>query len=122
MADIISSIENFLGENVKSEISLGGGCIANARRIETESGRSYFLKSYSHGGSKILQNESNGLIELKKADAIRIPEVILCDDTFLLMEYIDSGSRVKNFSELFGIEYNSDKMIISGSRRCLQFK
>jgi fructosamine-3-kinase len=105
MGNAISSIENYLGEKVTSERSLGGGCIANARRIETENGKAYFLKSYSHGGSTILQNESNGLKEIGKADSIRIPEVILCDDSFLLMEYIESGSRVSNFSELFGRQF-----------------
>lgn len=102
MADIINSIEKFLGEKITSERSLGGGCIANARRIQTESGKLYFLKSYSHGGSAILQNESNGLNELIKAGSIRIPKVVLCSDSFLLMEYIESGSKVSNFSEIFG--------------------
>lgn len=105
MADIINNIEEFLDEKVTSERSLGGGCIANARRIQTESGKSYFLKSYSHGGSVILQNESNGLNELVKAGSIRIPKVVLCDNSFLLMEYIESGSRVSNFSEIFGRQF-----------------
>jgi fructosamine-3-kinase len=105
MADIVERIENFLGEKISSEHSLGGGCIANARRIEMESGKSYFLKSYSHGGSAILRNEANGLKELRKAAAIRIPEVIMCDDTFLLTEYIESGYRIKNFSEVFGKQF-----------------
>ena len=105
MADIINSIEELLGEKVTSEHSLGGGCIANARRIETEKGNFYFLKSYSHGGSVILQNEANGLNELIKAGTIRIPKVILCEDTYLLMEYIESGSKVSNFSEIFGRQF-----------------
>lgn len=85
-----------------SENPAGGGCIANARIIRTVSGKEYFLKSYTSGGSTIFLNEANGLRELAKAQAVRVPEVIHTGDKFLLLEKITQGGRKKDFFAEFG--------------------
>ncbi|MCK5087613.1 MAG: fructosamine kinase family protein, partial [Melioribacteraceae bacterium] len=92
------------GEKIISDRSVGGGCIADARIIQTESGKKYFLKSYG-SNSSILLNEANGLKELAKADAVRIPKVIFCEETFLLLEHIEGGNKKSNFSEEFGRQF-----------------
>lgn len=97
-------IEQRISEKIVSKISVGGGCIANACIITTESGNKYFVKSYG-SSNEILRNEANGLKELARAKAIRIPKVIVLDDDFLLLEFIEQGKRNKNFSADFGHQY-----------------
>ena len=97
-------IEKRLSEKIISKISVGGGCIANACIITTESGNKYFVKSYG-SNKEILRNEANGLKELAKASAVRIPEVVILDDDFLLLEYIEQGRKSKTFSAEFGRQY-----------------
>jgi fructosamine-3-kinase len=95
-------LEEILNEKIISSSSLSGGCIADSRKIVTESGSKYFLKSYSGSSSEILTNEANGLKELEKAGAIKVPRVIYQDQSVLLLEYINIGNKKKNFWELFG--------------------
>lgn len=101
----MNKLEEILKEEIKSSRSIGGGCIANAQKVETVSGNEYFLKSYLGTGSKILRNEADGLKELAKANAIRVPEVIYHDDDILLIEFIRTGSRRGDFSEIFGQQF-----------------
>jgi fructosamine-3-kinase len=49
--------------------------------------------------------EANGLRELAKARAIRVPEVILAEKPFILLEYIESNRPTKNFFEEFGRKF-----------------
>lgn len=86
---------------IKSFSSLSGGCISNAFKITDDSGRVYFLKINSSPKDLFIK-EANGLIELKKANAIRVPEVILVKEDFLLTEFISQGRESKNFFEDFG--------------------
>lgn len=49
--------------------------------------------------------EAHGLSELKRPDAIRIPDVILFDKSFILTEFISQGSKSKDFWENFGSKF-----------------
>ena len=109
----MTNLENILNEVIVSSRSIGGGCIANAQRIETVSGKLYFLKSYGTG-SEILKNEANGLNELFKAKAIRVPQVIYQDNQVLLLEYITTGQKRKNFSQIFGRQFAELHKFTSG--------
>ncbi len=95
-------IEEALGEKIISSNSIGGGCIADSNIVVAESGKRFFLKKYSGNNSDILQSEANGLRELAKGNAIRVPKVILLEKEFLLLENITTGRKGKNFSEDFG--------------------
>ncbi|RPI66590.1 MAG: fructosamine kinase [Ignavibacteriales bacterium] len=99
--NIRREIEAGAGIKIKSVSSLSGGCISSAFKITDETGKSYFLKTNSSPPDLFLK-EANGLTELKKAEAIRVPEVILCKEDFLLTEFISEGKHSKNFFEEFG--------------------
>jgi protein-ribulosamine 3-kinase len=101
----MKQLENILGEKITSNNSVGGGCIADARIIETESKQKFFVKTYQGHSNNILQKEANGLIELKRANAVRVPEVIHIDDEYLVLENINSGRKVRSFSEIFGKQF-----------------
>lgn len=99
--EIKNQIESFLYDHILTEKSVGGGCIADARIIKTKLGYNYFLKMHS-GKPNMFLNEANGLKELAKPGCIRIPKVILADDNFLLLEYIEQGGKSSTFFTEFG--------------------
>lgn len=113
MERINNKLENILNEKVKYTNSIGGGCIADSLKVETDSGKLFFVKHYEK--PDIHRTEANGLLELKKANVIVVPSVIYFDDDILVLEYIEEGKRGVNFSEIFGKQiamlhkYNSDK-------------
>ena len=99
---IKAKIEGKLGEKILSITSLSGGCISNAYRITTQDKNNYFLKYNSAVSNDMFIKEANGLKELIKSKAIRIPEVLEFGKDYILLEYINSGGRKKNFFEEFG--------------------
>ena len=113
MERVNNKLENIFKEKIKYTNSIGGGCIADSRKVETDSGKLFFIKQYAK--PDIHGTEANGLLELKKARTINIPNVIYFDDDILVLEYIEEGKRRENFSEIFGKQiamlhkYNSDK-------------
>ncbi len=103
---IKNKLEDELKITISSFNSLSGGCISNAYKLSTTDGKSYLLKiNENHKGDMFLK-EANGLIELKKANAIRVPEVILAEKDFILLEFINSSSKSKSFFKDFGIKFS----------------
>jgi len=97
----IKKIESIINEMIIQAAPVGGGCISDSRKITTQSGREFFLKS-GNSGNRMFLCEANGLKELSKAQAIRVPQVIVAADDFLLLEYISQGARTNDFFEKFG--------------------
>ncbi|MBF0443006.1 MAG: fructosamine kinase family protein [Oligoflexales bacterium] len=95
-------IETVTGRKVRSLSSVGGGCIAASYRVVQEGGGSLFCKTEG-GKSGMFQAEADGLSELGKAGAIRVPKVIYYDAEILLIEHIEvSAGRSGRFFEEFG--------------------
>src|SRR5258705_11523223 len=112
--------------HILGSASIGGGCINNAMKVETNSGI-FFLKWNDAGRyPKMFEAEAKGLTLLKEANAIGILQVIGTDEvdsySFILLEFIKAGKRIKNFwedfgtalaqlhknsAELFGLEYSN---------------
>ncbi len=95
-------VKEILDKKIESFSSLSGGCISNAYKITTAEGDNYFLKFNSNTLNDMFVKEANGLKELAKADAIRVPQVISFRKDFLLAEFISSGNKKRNFFEDFG--------------------
>jgi len=102
MDEIKNRIEKELNCRIISSKSVGGGCINDAETILTSDNRSFFLKKNFSTPDDMFFKEANGLRELRKANAIRVPEVILVDKNFILLEQINSGRKSKTFDEDFG--------------------
>lgn len=97
---VIKTIEQKLKCTITNQQTVGGGCMAQSSIIRTNTGRFFFLKQgFSNG---LFTKEANGLHELNKAKAVRIPEVILFDQDFLLLECITEGSKTAAFYIKFG--------------------
>ena len=95
-------IENKLEQKIKIMSSLSGGCISDAYKLTTSEGSNYLLKYHSGISNDIFEKEANGLKELAKPNAIRIPNVLSFDKDYILLEFITSESKKKNFFEDFG--------------------
>lgn len=95
-------IEDFLKEKIKIVNHISGGCINEAYQIRTSMGKLYFLKFNALPQFKMFDREAEGLSELKKANSIKIPEVIYVSTKFIILEYIQEGIKNKNFWIDFG--------------------
>lgn len=103
--EIKERIEEFAKSKISSLIPVSGGCINNAFKIILNNKKSLFLKFNFNSSNDMFIKEAHGLAELRKAAAIRIPEVLLFDSFFLLIEFIESGEKLKNFYEDFGRKF-----------------
>jgi fructosamine-3-kinase len=63
------------------------------------------LKLNDQGLDDMFIKEGHGLEELKNAGVIRVPGVISSDSRFILLEFISSAPRQKNFFEDFGSKF-----------------
>lgn len=91
---------------IRSINPVSGGCVNQAFKVNS-SNENYFFKlndSASYPG--MFDAEAHGLNLLRKAGSIAVPSVIglgkTADKSFLVLEWIESGKRVKNFFEDFG--------------------
>lgn len=106
--ELLDKLQSYLNSPVRSCESIGGGCIANACRLETEEG-TFFLKWSTRAVAKTFVSEAEGLRELKAANSpLFIPDVIAVEEGteqipgLLLMEWIESGEKGSRFWEDFG--------------------
>ncbi|HKJ17273.1 MAG TPA: fructosamine kinase family protein [Xanthomonadales bacterium] len=95
--------------------SVGGGCIAQAGVATFDDGTRVFVKRAA-GDPKMFRCEADGLRELAKADALRVPKVIAVSDQALVLEYIESGQHEPEFFSNFGRRFA--KMHQTRSRAC----
>lgn len=95
-------IEDELGIKIKSITSLSGGCISDAFKLTLQDSSNIFLKYNPSTSKDMFVKEAHGLQELNKAGSIRIPQVLLYDNDFILLEFIESTGRKKTFYEDFG--------------------
>ena len=92
---------------ISSSRPVSGGSINQAFQIKTNHG-SFFLK-YNDAARfpQMFEKEAKGLSLLRSASEIDIPEVIYHDeagqDSFLLLQFIDSNNQTENFWEDFGV-------------------
>ena len=105
-SDLKYRIEEVLSEPVKSTTAVSGGCIADSRKLVMNSGRVFFLKQVRDGSSGTFESEACGLEELRKAGALRIPEVVAQGPDYLLLEWIVEGKESTDSSmEELGFQF-----------------
>ena len=96
-----------LGGEIRTSIPVGGGCINNGLRIDTETGSSFFLKWNADAPVQMFEAEAAGLAALREARAVRVPEPLAWgggDDapSWLLLEYITPGATRGDSDERLG--------------------
>ena len=110
----IALLRNTLQEALQTAIAtfevapVGGGCINNTYRV-TINQQNYFLKYNTADYAKdMFQKEANALNFLSAQHIFRIPQVICSgtveDNSFLLLEYINSTAPNKKFWQKAGAQ------------------
>lgn len=104
MLDFIiqKEIENFCQSKIIEIIPVSGGCINSAFQVKTENKQTFFLKVNHSAPDKMFEREANGLSELKKSNAIIVPDVIKASNNFLILEFIKGGNKGRKFWQDFG--------------------
>jgi protein-ribulosamine 3-kinase len=88
------------GETIRLQSS-SGGCIHTAVRIETRSGRSFFLKTNPGVPPDMFLREAEGLQTLRGAGP-RVPTPLLHGATFILMEDLTGAAPAPEYWETLG--------------------
>lgn len=104
-------IQRLFGESVTLHASapVGGGDINEAARLTLGDGSQVFLKHNPSPLPELFSVEAKGLEELKRADALRVPDVYAVGDAtddhpaYILMEWIpETGHRDPGSMRTFG--------------------
>jgi fructosamine-3-kinase len=102
------TIRSIYGEGtyVKRRRSVSGGDINRAYALELSDGNTVFMKANRKENQDFFRAEAEGLSAMKSTKTVRVPEVIASgidtNGSFLLLEYIQSGSGGKRSSEELG--------------------
>lgn len=101
-------VQQELGLTIESVAPVGGGCIANACRLETD-GSPLFLKYGDEEVARTFPGEAAGLEALDAADSpLTVPTVVNRAPSeagrpgYLVMEWVHSGREGRRFWEQFG--------------------
>lgn len=100
--EIKSEVGSRLGIKIIKTENLSGGCISNAYKVISESGDNFFLKVNDSVPSGMFKTEADGLSELGKANTIKVPEVKIYSDNFIVTEFIQPGKKSTAFFQNFG--------------------
>ena len=102
------TLESTLDITIDSVAAVGGGCIANACRIETD-GAPLFLKYGDESVARTFPGEAAGLEALAAADSpLTVPSVVETAPPadgrpgFLVLDWVHSGRKGRRFWETFG--------------------
>src|SRR5712671_736354 len=104
--------------HIHGAASIGGGCINNALKVETDSGIFFLKWNDAKRYPKMFEAEAKGSILLKEANTIGIPQVIATDEadgySFILLEFIEPGKRIKKFWEHHWRSFTKIRLNYSG--------
>jgi fructosamine-3-kinase len=103
---LLDALRPHIGEVRRAE-PVGGGCIANATRLDAQQGR-YFLKWSGDEAGRTFEAEAAGLRALRDADSpLFVPLPLDAQDAtgepgYLLMEWVEPGTTTAAFWTDFG--------------------
>lgn len=102
------TLKSIYGEDiyVKRRRSVSGGDINRAYALELSDGNTVFMKSNRIENKDFFRAEAEGLAAIKSTKTVRAPELIAfgtdANESFLILEFIESGSGGKLSSEELG--------------------
>ena len=108
-AQLVESVERAVGVRVRDAEPVGGGCIANACRVDTETGPFFLKWSADAEVAQTFDAEAAGLRALAEAHSpLLVPGVLVARGAgpdgpgILLAEWIEQGREGSDFWEGFG--------------------
>ena len=84
-------------DRIISSTAVGGGDIGSSFRVVTVGGE-YFVKHYSVPGTSAA--ETAGLKAMSATGAVTVPEVVVHDEHFIVLQYITQEPRCPEFQML----------------------
>ncbi len=96
------ALERALGTTVSALRPVAGGDINRAYAATLATGATVFVKTHEDAPAGMYAREAEGLIWLRAASALRVPEVLATDDRLLALEWIEPGSRRADFDQALG--------------------
>ena len=100
------ALQRVSGADVAATRGVSGGCIANGSRVELVNGDVWFVKRSRTLPPDLFAAEAAGLRALSAAPGPRVPEVVAVHassaESFIVMEWVEQGSRGRGFAEEFG--------------------
>ena len=90
-----------LGEIVHQKL-VGGGCISETRRVFLDSGKSYFLKLNEQAPADFFTSEAKSLEALSVENSLRVPNVMVAERNFILLEDLGAGSPNSEYWDTLG--------------------
>jgi fructosamine-3-kinase len=96
-----AALSKAFGQSIRGAEPVEGGNIARSWRVELNNRRTIFVKT-GYPTAAHYAAEADGLRELAKCRAIRVPEVLAAGEDFLALEFISRGRMARNFSETLG--------------------
>jgi len=99
-------LPTFLTHQRIRETPVGGGHVCTASRLTLDDGSSLFAKTWPSGKppEHFFAAEAAGLMWLREADAVPIPEVFAALDEMLALEWVEPGPAIPAAAERFGRE------------------
>jgi fructosamine-3-kinase len=79
-ADLVGWVASVMGTGVAATARLGGGDVAEAYRIELDSGRTVFAKTHAAPPPHFFSTEASGLSWLRATETVNVPEVLAVSD------------------------------------------
>lgn len=102
---IKSKIQSILDKDIKGFSAVHGGDINQAAKVELSSGGLLFVKWNASAPESMFEVEAKGLELLRSANTeLEIPKVVLQEENFLALSWIDEGGGQPNSAYDFGIE------------------
>ncbi|MBL7963536.1 MAG: fructosamine kinase family protein [Flavobacteriales bacterium] len=92
--------------DIEQAVGTGGGSINDAYQLHTNEGRFFVKVNAADRFPSLFEAEADGLKRLQQAGSLRVPVTIALgedhDDAYLLLEWIDGGTRTTAFWDAFG--------------------
>jgi len=111
-ASLKQAVEKTLSQKFNQQVTvlsqqpIGGGCINQAHKNDTSAGNFFLKWNDANAYPGMFEAEAKGLNLLRSAHATYIPEVISTGEaeakSFIILEFIEAGKRIKNFWQDFG--------------------
>ncbi len=97
-----------VGSRIESVSPVGGGCINNGARLQTDTGATVFLKWNPQSPGGMFAGEAEGLEALRERNVLRVPKPLARSQveedgiSWLLLEFIASGPGSGEIDRLLG--------------------
>ncbi len=101
-ARVRAAVERALGGSAQRVAPVSGGDINESFEVTLGDGRRIFVKTHSAAPLGMFAAEARGLEWLAGAACLRVPRVLAAAESFLALEFLDTGPRKPDFDERLG--------------------